>query len=45
MDQCIYGKMSGRKFIFLILYVDNILLAANDLGILHETKDYLSKNF
>ena len=37
--------MSGRKFIFLVLYVDNILLAANNLGILHETKDYLSKNF
>ena len=35
----------GNKFIFLVLYVDDILLAANDLGILRETKDFLSMNF
>ena len=29
----------------MILYVDDILLAANDLGILYETKSFLSKNF
>ena len=45
MDRCIYQKMSGRKFIFLVLYVGDILLVANDLGIFYETKDYLSKNF
>ena len=45
VDRCIYQKMSGRKFIFLVLYVDEIILAANDLGILNETKDYLSKDF
>ncbi|KAJ9553963.1 hypothetical protein OSB04_018008 [Centaurea solstitialis] len=38
-------KISGRKFIFLVLYVDDILLASSDLGLLHETKVYLSKNF
>ena len=31
--------------IFLVLYVDDILLAANDLGIMYETKSFLSKNF
>ena len=29
----------------MVLYVDDILLAANDLGILYETKSFLSKNF
>ena len=33
------------KFIFLILYVDDILLISNDIGLLHETKKFLSKNF
>ena len=44
IDRCIYLKVSGSKFIFLILYVDDILLATNDLGLLHETKKFLSKN-
>jgi hypothetical protein len=26
VDQCIYLKVSGSKFLFLVLYVDNILL-------------------
>ena len=38
-------KVSGRKFIFLILYVDDIFLATNDLGLLSETKKFLSNNF
>jgi hypothetical protein len=38
VDQCIYLKISGSKVIFLVLYVDDILLASNDLGLLHETK-------
>ena len=45
VDRCIYLKVSGSKFIFLILYVDDILLASSDLGLLHETKNFLSKNF
>ncbi|PKI75041.1 hypothetical protein CRG98_004515 [Punica granatum] len=38
VDQCIYLKVSGSKFIFLVLYVDDILLASSDLGLLEETK-------
>ena len=45
IDQCIYLKVSGSKFIFLILCVDDILLANNDLGLLSETNMFLSNNF
>jgi hypothetical protein len=45
MDQFIYQKVSGSKICFLILYVDDILLATNDKGFLHEVKQFLSKNF
>ena len=45
MDQCIYHKVSGSKIIFLVLYVDDILLASNYLGLLHEVKGFLSQQF
>ena len=37
--------MSGNKFIFLIMYIDDILLTTNDLGLLFETNEFLFKNF
>ncbi|RDX61399.1 hypothetical protein CR513_60375, partial [Mucuna pruriens] len=45
VDDCIYDKFSGNKYIFSILYVDDILLASSDTGLLHETKRFLTKNF
>ena len=45
MNQCIYQKVSGSKIFFLVLYVDDILLATNDKGLLYEVKQFLSKNF
>ena len=33
------------KICFLILYVDDILLATNDKGLMHEVKQFLSKHF
>ena len=45
VDDCIYHKFSGSKHIYLVLYVDDILLATNDIGMLHETKRFLSKKF
>ena len=45
VDQCIYLKVSGSKFLFLVLYVDDILLASSDLGLLHDTKAFLIRNF
>ena len=44
-DNCIYAKFRSGKFIFLILYVDDILLASSDVGLLLETKKFLSSNF
>ena len=44
-DDCIYHKFSRSKYIFLVLYVDDILLATNDIRLLHETKRFLSKQF
>ena len=45
VDQCIYLKFSGSKFIILVLYVDDILLASSDMNLLHETKQFLSSKF
>ena len=45
VDDCIYHKFCGSKYIFLVLYVDDILLASSDIGLLHETKKFLAKNF
>jgi hypothetical protein len=45
VDHCIYLKVSGSRFIFLVLYVDDILLATSDLALLRETKNYISSNF
>jgi len=45
VEDCVYHKFSGSKHIFLILYVDDILLATNDIGMLHDTKRFLSKHF
>ena len=44
-DNCIYAKFKNGRFIFLILYVDNILLASSDVNLLLETKKFLSSNF
>ena len=45
LDDCIYLKFKGTKFIFLVLYVDDILIASSNLQLLHETKKMLSGNF
>lgn len=38
-------KVSGRKFIILIIYADYIFLAAYDIGLLDDVKNFLSMNF
>jgi hypothetical protein len=44
-DNCIYAKFKNGKFSFLILYVDDILLASSDANLLLETKKFLSSKF
>ena len=44
-DNCIYAKFKNGKYIFLILYVDDILLASSDINLLQETKKFLSSKF
>jgi hypothetical protein len=44
-DNCIYAKFRNGKFIFLILYVDDILLASSNVRLLLKTKRFLSSNF
>ena len=42
---CAYTKFKNGKFIFLVLYVDDILLASSDVSLLLETKKCLSSKF
>jgi hypothetical protein len=39
-DNYIYAKFKNRKFIFLVIYVDDILLASSDAHLLLETKGF-----
>ena len=45
VDECVYLKTVGNQFIFLVLYVDDILLASSNMKLLKETKTFLSNNF
>ena len=44
-DQCIYHKFKESRLIFLVLYIDDILLASNDMTLLLETKSFLMPHF
>ncbi|CAL9017000.1 unnamed protein product [Prunus brigantina] len=44
-DNCIYMKMVKSNFIFLVLYVDDILLASSNVQLLQDTKSMLSSSF
>ena len=44
-EPCVYKKISGCIVVFLILYVDDILLIRNDIPSLQSVKELLSKNF
>jgi hypothetical protein len=44
-DNYVYAKLKNGKYSFLILYVDDILLASSDASLLQKTKKFLSSNF
>ena len=44
-NQCVYQKVSGSKICFLILSMDDILLATNNKDLLCEVKQFLYNNF
>ncbi len=44
-EPCVYKKVSGSALVFLVLYVDDILLIGNDIPLLEAVKDSLRKSF
>ena len=45
MDECIYLKINGSRICIIVLYVDDMLLASNNMRMIFETKQFLSKHF
>ena len=43
-DNCIYAKFKNENFIFLILYVDDILLASSDIIYYWRQRNSCSQN-
>lgn len=39
------SQLNGSNFIFLVLYVDDILLASSDIQLMHTLKTMLTKSF
>jgi len=44
-EPCVYKKVNGSALIFLVLYVDDILLIRNDIPLLNEVKASFRKSF
>jgi hypothetical protein len=43
-DNCIYANCKNWKHVFLIMYVDDILLSSSDVSLLLQTKKLLCSN-
>ncbi|GKB01799.1 putative reverse transcriptase domain-containing protein [Tanacetum coccineum] len=44
-ESCVYVKVSGSVVVFLVLYVDDILLIGNDIPMSQSVKDWLGRCF
>ena len=44
-EPCVYKRIQGTIVIFLVLYVDDILLIGNDVEVLSDVKDWLKNQF
>jgi hypothetical protein len=44
-EPCVYKKVSGSAVVFLVLYVDDILLIKNDISLIEVVKSSLRKSF
>ncbi|KAH9780527.1 hypothetical protein KPL71_008114 [Citrus sinensis] len=44
-EPCVYKKIQEKYVAFLILYVDDILVIGNDIGVLTTIKSWLAKQF
>ncbi|GJW82568.1 retrotransposon protein, putative, ty1-copia subclass [Tanacetum coccineum] len=44
-EPCVYKRSSGSIIVFLILYVDDILLMGNNIPMLQDVKSWLGKSF
>jgi len=44
-DHCVYFKLIGDCVIYLVLYVDDMLLVRNDKEIIQDLKTHLSSKF
>ena len=45
IDHCVYFKLIGDRVIYLVLYVDDMLLVGNDKEIIEDLKTQLSSKF
>ena len=44
-EPCVYKRIQGTKVVFLVLYIDDILLIGNDIEVLSSVKGWLQNQF
>jgi hypothetical protein len=45
VDHCVYSKQVGNNFIYVVMYVDDMLLIGNNMDVIKEVKSQLSSKF